>query len=515
MKALITGTTAIDTTHEPVILLVDDTASGLEALTGTLAGEGYRLETASDGLEALEKAVDLLPDLILLDIMMPGMDGYEVCRRLRRDERTAEVPVIMVTALDERDSLIAGVEAGADDFVSKPFDRTILRARVRTVTRLNRFRRLLGEREKVDRLVSLSPDGILVVRADAKVLVANAAIELTLAVENGALIGATLWDFVNAEERASCGDCLHQVIAEQIPSKQLESVFVRSGGIEFPVEISVGYCAWDEQPACELVVRDVSDRKRLEAEIQRTQRLDAIGRTVSAVAHDFGNYLAAIRANVDLLKMDIPEGSDERQSVDEIAGVTEKATELTRQLMTFARKRQSTVRVLDLNAVVQGLEAILDRIVGRKVRLNIECAPGAWRVKGDSTQIEQVIVNLVVNARDATPDGGTITLQTARVQLDERYVARFPEGQLGGHIQLTVADTGHGMDEDTKTKAFEPFFTTKEPDKGTGLGLATVYGIVKQHHGHIRIESELGNGATFHVYLPEFVESPPSASAGG
>lgn len=492
---------------KPIVLIVDDEEAGRRSLEDALVRHGYELVMAASGREALEKATERAPDLVLLDLMMPDMDGFEVCRRLRSDPQLAELPVIMITALDDRESRVRGLEAGADDFLSKPFDRAELRARVRTVTRLNRFRRLLDERGKVERLVTLSPDGILVISADGEVLVANAASERLFDVVAGVLEGEPLWRFIDEEQAGHCRDCFQQVMTEQIESMQMESVFQRAEGSSFPVEISVGFCVWDGEPACELVVRDVSDRKRLEAEIQRAQRLDAIGRTTSAVAHDFGNYLTAIRGNADLLVMDLAEGSEERESAEEIIKVVKRAVALTRQLLTFAREQKRKVDVLDLNAVVRDLDPMLQRLAGRDVKLGMEYASEPVRIKIDKTQVEQVVVNLVVNARDAMPDGGTVTVQTSLVVLDQAYVNEHPDARLGEHVVLTVRDTGHGMDAETKAKVFEPFFTTKGEGKGTGLGLATVYGVVKQSEGHVRLESEVGVGTSFRLYFPRVVDA--------
>lgn len=229
---------------------------------------GYQLVFAETGPEALALAGERNPDLVLLDVMMPGMDGFEVCRRLRSDQRLAEIPVIMITALDDFDSRIEGIEAGADDFISKPFNRTELRARVKSLTRLNRYRRLLGERAKVERLVSLSPDGIMVVDGEGTILLANAAMSRMLEEEEGAPIGKSLWGFIAPERKEECAQCFHQVMGGASSPVLMETEIVRAAGTRFPVEIAAGFCHWDERPSAELVVRDITDRKRAEAEIR-------------------------------------------------------------------------------------------------------------------------------------------------------------------------------------------------------------------------------------------------------
>lgn len=249
------------------LLIVDDSSSGREILRGVLSQPEYELVFAKSGAEALKKAAVQVPDVVLLDVMMPEMDGFEVCRRLRRDPRLAEVPVIMITALDDRDSRLQGIEAGADDFISKPFDRTELRARVRTVTQLNRYRRLLAERAKVERLATLSPDGILVVEEEGTVLMSNTAMASLLGTKDGELVGQSLWKFIGPEHHERCTSCFKDVMGKELVSVLVETEFRRLNGTSFPAEVAAGYCRWDERRSVELVVRDVTDRKRAEAEI--------------------------------------------------------------------------------------------------------------------------------------------------------------------------------------------------------------------------------------------------------
>ena len=249
------------------ILIVDDSAGGREALQGALTNRGYDLVFAASGPEALQLASRRVPDLVLLDVMMPEMDGLEVCRRLRGDPKLAEVPVIMITALDDRDARIRGLEAGADDFISKPFDRIELRARVNTVTTLNRYRRLVGERAKVERLVTLSPDGILVVDGGGTIRLANPAMGNLLGTGQDGLVGISLWDFVHSEHHEYFGKCFGEILEKELPSMLVETEFLRPDGRRFPAEIAAGFCNWDDTPSAELVVRDVTQRKKTEQEI--------------------------------------------------------------------------------------------------------------------------------------------------------------------------------------------------------------------------------------------------------
>jgi PAS domain S-box-containing protein/putative nucleotidyltransferase with HDIG domain len=249
------------------ILIVDDEPVGREILSRLLMSEGYDLLLASNGYEVLAQVAKVVPDLILLDVMMPGMDGFEVCRRLRNDPPFAEVPIFMVTALDDRSSRLRGIEAGADDFVSKPFDRNELRARVRTVTRLNRYRRLHEERNKVERLIDLSPDGILVVDTAGTIQLANPAMRRMIGTEK--MRNKKVLSFVAAKQIKESFYFLKSIIRNHSQSSRFETVFVRANGQPFPVEINAGSITWDGQMSTQVIVRDISERKQAEEAIRR------------------------------------------------------------------------------------------------------------------------------------------------------------------------------------------------------------------------------------------------------
>jgi len=259
------------------------------------------------------------------------------------------------------------------------------------------------------------------------------------------------------------------------------------------------------------IARDVTENRKLEEQLRQSQKMEAIGNLAGGVAHDFNNILTAIIGYSDYLLIRLGETNPLRREINEIKKAGGRAASLTQQLLAFSRKQIRKVEVLDLDAVVAGLEALLHRLLGEDVSFVTSRGCGSGRIRADEGQIEQVVLNLAINARDAMPDGGTLTIETADVDLDEGYVSSHFSVKPGSYAMLCVSDTGIGMDAETKSHLFEPFFTTKEPGKGTGLGLSTVYGIVKQNEGSIWVYSEPGRGTTFKVYFPRAGGSPAPA----
>jgi two-component system, cell cycle sensor histidine kinase and response regulator CckA len=264
---------------------------------------------------------------------------------------------------------------------------------------------------------------------------------------------------------------------------------------------------------------DMTDRKRLEEQLLQSQKMEAIGRLAGGIAHDFNNLLTAVSGYTELLLGQLSPGDPRRESAEEIRHAGKRAAALTQQLLAFSRRQVLEPRVLDLNSVISNMEKMLRRVIGEDVELATSLSAGLWRTKADPGQIEQVILNLVVNARDAMPRGGRLTLETANVELDEKFAGRYVTVHPGPHVMLAVSDTGVGMDPELQARLFEPFFTTKERGKGTGLGLSTTYGVVKQSGGSVWVYSEPGHGTTFKIYLPRCEEpldatvAPAPASA--
>jgi two-component system, cell cycle sensor histidine kinase and response regulator CckA len=250
------------------------------------------------------------------------------------------------------------------------------------------------------------------------------------------------------------------------------------------------------------VARDITERKRLEEQLHQSQKMEAIGRLAGGVAHDFNNVLTAITGYTDLLLTHLDPGSESRAFAQEIHKALGQASSLTSQLLAFSRKQMMQPVALDMNQIVSGMQRMLGRLIGEDIELTTVLSPDIGSVRADPGQIEQMILNLALNARDAMPDGGHLTLETSDTLLDETYAQQHLDVRPGRYVMLAVRDTGRGMDPGTLSKIFEPFFTTKHRDRFSGLGLSTVYGIVKQSEGHISVESEPWKGTTFRIYLP-------------
>jgi nitrogen-specific signal transduction histidine kinase/ActR/RegA family two-component response regulator len=266
-----------------------------------------------------------------------------------------------------------------------------------------------------------------------------------------------------------------------------------------------------EGPLLLILASDVTERNQMEKQVQQAQRLEAIGRLAGGVAHDFNNLLTVITGYVDILLMALPERHAMGAEITEIRKAADRASALTRQLLAFGRRQIAVPKVLDLNAVLGEMDGLLRRLLGADVDLRTSLEPSLGRIQADPVQVEQIVMNLAVNAREAMPRGGALSIETRNVHLDEARARRQEDLPPGPYVALAVRDTGAGMDEETQAHVFEPFFTTKE--RGTGLGLATVYGIVKHGGGHVSVESAPGLGTTMRIYFPR-VEAPPGPPEG-
>jgi PAS domain S-box-containing protein len=319
------------------------------------------------------------------------------------------------------------------------------------------------------------------------------------------LKGKTDFDFFSEEHARPAFEAEQEIIRTGKPIFNLEEKEThRDGRVSWALTSKM---AWRDQAGNVIgtmgISRDITARKRMEEQLFQSQKMETVGKLAGGVAHEFNSILTAIICQSELLLEDLPAGSPLAENATEIRSAAERAAVLTRQLLAYGRKQFLQPEILDLNAVLAGLESALRHLLGPGADVRLAPAAGLKAVKADAGQLEQVIMNLAMNAADAMPNGGQLTLETANVTLDQEYVSRFPELKAGDYVMLAITDTGMGMSEEVKARVFEPFFTTKDVGQGTGLGLSTCYGILKQSGGHISVYSELARGATFKIYLPQ------------
>jgi len=299
----------------------------------------------------------------------------------------------------------------------------------------------------------------------------------------------------------------------------IELFAVRKDGTEFPVEISLSSIEWNGEPIAAAAVRDISERaesereKALQDQLQRSRRLESVGQLAGGIAHDFNNILGVIMNYAEFVADELEPRSKAQEDVEEIRRAAERAAALTRQLLIFSRREVVKPEVLQLAEVVGELENLLRRALGERVEMSVSLEDGLGAIEADPSQIEQVLVNLSVNARDAMPEGGRLLIEAENAELDEEYVYTHPDTDAGRYVRIKVSDTGVGMDQETLDRIFEPFFTTKSD--GTGLGLATVYGIVTGAGGRIDVYSEVGFGTTVKIHMPTSSATPAAPAPAG
>ena len=306
----------------------------------------------------------------------------------------------------------------------------------------------------------------------------------------------------------------------------IEVTGLRKDGNRFPCEFSLAALQGRDGIAFTAVVRDVIERKQSqdtlkqrEEQLRQAQKMEAIGRLAGGVAHDFNNLLMAIHGYAEMLIHNLAPGDERRADAEEIVKAADRAAGLTRQLLAFSSRQVITQQAVALDQLVQNMQNMLQRLIGPEIQISTKVWPDLTPVLADTTQVEQILVNLVINARDAMPAGGKISVELRNIELDKIGVAAHPGLQPGDYVEMSLTDTGSGMDSETLSRIFEPFFTTKENGKGTGLGLATVYGIVQQNNGAIEVHSRIGHGTTFYIYLPRATDlgkpAPIATAAAG
>lgn len=490
--------------RQSVILNVDDNEDARESLNWLLRAQGYEVRDASSGAEALRLAGDR-PDLVILDVILPDQNGFEICRRIKSNPGTAATPVLMLSgqAVTPGDHVM-GLEGGADGYLTKPADPALVLAQVKALLRVHQAERV---RRKAAVILEATNDCFVILDRHWRYSYLNPQAERVLHRKQEELIGKVLWDIFPETPGSARWRDYHRAMEDRVPV-ELEEFYPTLGAwLEvraFPMDDGLTF-----------IFRDVTERRRLAEQYRQAQKMEAFGQLAGGVAHDFNNLLTIINGYGDIVLDCLEKEHPAHSLVGEIRKAGERAANLTRQLLAFTRKAVLAPKVLDLNAIVRDVDRMLHRLIGEDVHLQTHLPPDLGRVKADPGQIEQVILNLAVNARDAMPRGGRLEIETHNTDLAESLTVGSRRVPAGEYVLIVVRDTGTGMTPDVLDRIFEPFFTTKGLGKGTGLGLATVHGIVQQSSGFITVESEPGSGTVFQVFLPRIeppaiVEKAPS-----
>jgi len=505
----------------PRILLVEDIPADAELIARELrrAGVGGTLQRVDARADYLRTLHEFAPDLIIADHSLPSFSASEAVEMAQREG--AGVPVIVVTGSLDEETAADYIKAGAADYIVKSHLERLGPAVLRALD-LNRARaeqaraqeQLRQSEARYRTLVDGVRDVIFALAPDGTIASLNPAFETITGFPRDEWLGRPFEQLVHSDDLPLALELLSGVArGEPRPVNQFR-IRTRKGDYRMGEFAATPQYREGQLASILGIGRDVTERLSLEQQLRQAQKMEAVGRLAGGVAHDFNNILTAITGYADLLLEDLGTTDRRRDDIAEIRKAAERAAGLTRQLLAFSRQQVMQVRVLDLNDVVADTQNMLGRLLGEDIALVTRLDPALGAVKADPGQLEQVIMNLAVNARDAMPGGGKLTIETANAELDDTYVREHFPARPGSYVMLAVSDTGTGMSDEVQSHLFEPFFTTKEKGKGTGLGLATVYGIVKQSGGYIWVYTEPGHGTTFKIYLPRVAGAPAQRASG-
>jgi two-component system cell cycle sensor histidine kinase/response regulator CckA len=511
------------------ILIVEDENIVAKDIQNTLKSLGYLVAgIAASGEDAIQKAGATRPDLVLMDIMLRGyQDGVEAAQRIQAQHN---IPVVYLTAYTDDKTLQRAKITEPYGYILKPFEERELHIAIEMAIHKHRMAKKLQEREQLlAKILKTINDAVTVLDPKGEVVFMNAAAENLTGWKQKEAAGkavAEIFKIVDGDgQTAATNGPLTAAGSER------QSWLLAKDGRQIPIE-DEAVPLRDEAgniTGAVLVCRDISARRQAQAnqerfrqmaeeQLRKSQRLEAIGRLAGGLAHDFNNMLTAIIGTSELAMLELHRDHPVRRDLKEIKQTADRAANLTRQLLAFARQQIIAPGILNVNDLLMNLDKMLRRLIGEDIELVMAPASDIGLVKVDAGQIEQVIVNLAVNARDAMPQGGKLILQTENTTIDQKPSSLPAELPPGDYVLLTVRDNGLGMTEEAQSHLFEPFFTTKEVGKGIGLGLATCYGIIKQNGGHIEVKSAVGEGTTFRIYLPrtdEMADTMPEQQGAG
>jgi PAS domain S-box-containing protein len=495
------------------VLVVDDEPQVLVALEDLLSDD-FRVIT-TDSPETALRLVKNEPDIavVMSDQRMPRMAGDELLAQLASSSSAAR---ILVTGYADLAAVVRAVNEGRIfAYVTKPWTPEDLRLKVTKAAQHFRLTaELTHERQLLNRVLDSMQEGVIAIDRSGTVLLTNPQAEQILGVGQAHLNPENWVRRCGLYEPDQRTPLTVDPLALAVRGEHLDEreVFVRNAKIPGAI-VTMSVAALHDDVRVPVggivVVRNITERRRLERQLTQAQKMEAIGLLAGGIAHDFNNMLAVITGYGELVLEALAEEDPIRQDVVQLLGGATRAAGLTRQLLAFSRHQVVKPKIVDLNDVIANVEKMLGRLIGEDISMRAELTPDLWPVKADPGQIEQVLLNLTVNARDAMPGGGRLTIKTSNVPDGTHWAAQpLPQGDF---VLMEVADTGTGMDLETQKRIFEPFFTTKDPGKGTGLGLSTVYGIVQQCGGQLQVQSTIARGTTFEIYLPRAREKTGSS----
>lgn len=466
----------------------------------------YSVRSESDSRMALARVASETVDAIVLD--MEAKDRSALAPFAEFCSRHGNPPLLVLVSKDELYLGKEAMELGAGEFLLKEtLSKDLLQKAMRYLVERNRAKALARECEhRFDELFENTKDILFTMDLDGRVTSVNKAAEQVMGWPRSEALQKNIKGLVAPEHVALCDEMMRRILSEE-PFQQFEIAMVRKDGRKVLLEASARLlCSNGKKEGVQGIARDVTERRQLESMVQQSQKLEAIGRLSGGLAHDFNNLLCVITGHTELLTEQL-ETPAAMRSVTQIRKAADSAAALTRQLLAFSRRQVFYPQVVNLNSIVKETEKLLERLIDERIEIYTALDPAVGHVRVDPVQVEQVIINLVLNARDAMPQGGKLTIETNNVDLEEEHRSNQSHVPAGKYVLLAVTDTGCGMSEETRSHIFEPFYTTKELGQGTGLGLATVYGIVKQSGGFIWVYSEKDRGTSFKVYLPRVAGS--------
>ena len=518
------------------LLIADDNAD-MRGYLQRLFGSQNDVRVVSDGEAAWAALEGFVPDVLLTDVMMPKLDGFGLLKRIRQSGRFRHLPVIMLSARAGEEASSDARAAGADDYLVKPFAARELAARINAAWRMAALRQeslaALQQSERMFRMIAdQAPVMIWLAGRDGRVTYLNARwYEYTGQVPPSAE-GLGWLQSVHPDDRSrieqedkevartrrafqfqyrlcAADGTARWVLDSGIPRFDANGEF--DGFIGSVVDVhqhreAEQVLRRSNAELEALVAQRTEEFRKAEEALRQASKMEAIGQLTGGIAHDFNNLLTVVIGNLDSVQRRAVEGASDRlkRAADNAMAGAKRAAALTQRLLAFARRQPLDPKPTDLNRLVKSMIDLLTRTLGERIEIQTVFGAGLWRVEIDPNQLESALLNLVLNARDAMPDGGKLTIETSNTFIDELYVAKTGEMAVGQYAVLAVSDTGHGMSADVLAHVFEPFFTTKPVGQGSGLGLPQVYGFVKQSGGHIKLYSEVGSGTTVKIYLPRF-----------